>query len=184
MINTDVLSPAGRARSRTGCEGSGNKKSRAKTLLVRRSGRSVKGERNLYLKGFLLVSGREGDIQIPIHQFPQFLTRFKKGHPFSGDIHPITGFWVPPDTCVSVSDSKTSKSPQLNLFSLRQRLGNTLKDCINYNLRLLFGQVDLRRNLSTNSALVIKYVSPLKKFGGSISLTPSKSSVLRIQAGI
>lgn len=133
--------------SKAGCEGSGNKKSRDKTLLVRRSGRSGKCEKNLYLKGFLLALGRGGDIQIPIHQFPQFLTRFKKGHPFGGDINPIAGFWVPPDTCVSASDSKTSKSPQFNLFSLRQRLGNTLKDSIDYNLRLLFGQVDLRRNL-------------------------------------
>ena len=108
---------------------------------------SGKSEKNLYFKRVLLATGIGRNIQLTVHQLPQFLARFEKGHPFGGNIHPITRLRVPPDTCVSASDSKTAKPSQFNLFSLRQRLGNTLKDSIDHNLRLLFGQVDLSRNL-------------------------------------
>src|SRR2546429_8159022 len=80
-----------------------------------------------------------------VDELAQSLSDLEERDPFLGDVHARPGLGVAALARVPVTDTEAPEPPQLDLVTLRQRVGDVVEDRVDDRLGFLLGQVrDLR----------------------------------------
>src|SRR2546430_8835673 len=77
----------------------------------------------------------------PVDELSQPFAHLEERHPLLGRVHAAPGLGVPSLARVSMTDPEAPETPQLDLVTLAQRVGDVVEDRVDDRLRLFLRQV-------------------------------------------